>query len=156
MSNLVRINGKAFDHSSTVITIAGRKLTQVKDVKYDHKRNRGKVHGNDKSQVPVARTRGNYEAGSLVITTTSHEAQMTRDHLASLSNDGKSYGDPEVPIVVQSIEAPLPAQIDEFRKACMETDTGGSSYGPDANMVDMTFSFTQLLRNGKTLSSSKI
>lgn len=154
MAELTRVNGKAFDHSSVVFTIAGRKLRQVKEIKYSQKRNRSKVPGLTKSQVAVARTRGNYEPDKLTVTTTRHEAQAVRDLLASKAPDGESYGDPEVPIVCQYVERGLPPCIDAFTKCCLESDGGGTSYGADALYEDLVFDFFSLKRNGKHLYSN--
>jgi hypothetical protein len=154
MADLIRINGKAFDHSSVSIKIAGRRLRQVKELKYSQKRTRSKVPGNNKSQRAVARTSGNYEIDKITITTTRHEARAIRDLFASKSHDGESYGDPELPLVVQYVERGLPPIVDSFVKCSLESDAGGTSYGPDALMEDVVLDPMHMKRNGKHLYAS--
>ena len=154
MSDLIRVNGKAFDHSSFMLKIAGRRLRTMKEVKYSQKRTRSKVKGNNKSQRAIARTSGDYETDKLTITVTKHEAQAIRNFLASKSPDGEDYGTPEVPIVAQYIERGLPPQKDAFRKCTLESDTGGTSQGPDPTMEDLVFDFMDMTRSGKHLYAS--
>lgn len=154
MSDLIRLNGKAFDHSSFMMKIAGRRLRTMKEVKYSQKRTRAKVPGNTRSQRPIAKTRGNYEFDKLTITLTRAEAQAVRDLLASKSTDGDSYGDVEVPIVAQYVERGLAPIVDAFKKCALESDTGGTTYGSDPHYEDLVFDADSMTRNGKHLYAS--
>lgn len=151
--DFVRVNGKAFDHSSVVMKIAGRRITQAKDIKYDEKRNRSKVVGMNRAQTPVAVTRGNYEAGQLTITTTHAEAAAVRKHLASKSRSGTSFGDALVPGTCQYIEPGLEPVVDAFKNLRLTSRAGGTTQGPDPLYTDLVFDFDSMKSNGLTLYS---
>lgn len=154
MADLIRLNGKAFDHSSFRMTIAGRRLRTMKEVKYSQKRTRAKVPGNTKSQRPIAKTSGNYEFDKLTVTVTRAEAHAVRQLLSSKSADGESYGDVEVPIVAQYVERGLPTMVDSFKKCTLETDAGGTTYGSDPHYEDLVFDADSMTRNGMHLYAS--
>lgn len=150
-----RLNGKVFDHGSVIIRIGGERYEGITGAKYDQKRIRTKVTGLNRHRRPKGRTRGNYEAGDATFTAYRATAQAIRDQIARLSSDGASYGDPEVPILIQYVEPGLAPIKDELVKCCIITDAGGTDDNADPLKEDVVFSVLSMKRNGKTLYGAR-
>lgn len=154
--SIIRIQGKAFDHSCVRAKIAGRKYLGIKSIKYDQKRTRGKVPILGGEQVPLSMTRGFYEMGQITVTMLRRSAQDLRDHIASKSADGKSYGDPLFPMSVQYVGPGIPAVQDDFFSCAITGDGGGTESGSaDPLYEDVVLDCLKMKRNGKTLFASK-
>jgi hypothetical protein len=149
--NVIRINGKAFDASSTIIRIAGFRLMWAKSIKYGQKRTRAKVPGFNRSQASIGYTSGTYEAEDAVIAIYRNDARELRDFLAKRAKS-PSYGDARFPIIVQYSEPGLKEVKDELLGCSMVGDGGGAEAGTaDASIEDATFQVTRMKRNGKVL-----
>jgi len=149
--NVVRINGKAFDASSTIIRIANFRLVWAKSLKYGQKRTRGKVVGFNRSQAPIGYTSGTYEAEDCTISVYRHVAAELREFLAKRAKS-PSYGDARFPIIVQYAELGLKEVKDEMLGCSLVGDGGGSEAGTgDASIEDVVFQVTRMRRNGRTL-----
>jgi hypothetical protein len=122
---LVTINGKAFEASGCRLTLAGMKIRGWKSVKYGDKRTRGKITLVDKSLAPVSMTQGTYDGGQVTVELLKQSAQALRVRVATLSLDGRSFGEPSFNGSLQYTQKGLPSQNDEF--------TGLSFAGNDAN-----------------------
>lgn len=155
--SIVRIQGLAFDGSCVRVMIAGRKYYGIKSIKYDQKRNRSNVSILGPEQAPVGMTRGFYEMGQVTIAMLRRTAQDLRDHIASKSSNGRSYGDPKFHLSVQYVAVGIPAVIDEFF-GCAITGDGGGADIPSADPLyeDVVMNCLKMQRGGKTLFASKV
>lgn len=152
--SFLRINGKAFDWGSVRLKIDGRLYTGVKSIKYGHKRTRAKVPSMGKSRRAIGKTAGKYETEDTVLSMLRRTAQDLRDHLASRSSDGASYGDPQFTITVQYIESGIGPVKDEILNCNIDGDGGGGEDGTDPLYEDVVISCLKIKRNGKVLHAS--
>jgi len=153
-SNIIRINGTAFDSSCVNIRVATFRLsTAIKEIKYGQKRTRARVPGFNRSRGPVVTTSGTYEADPCTMSIRTDVAAELRDFLAKRAKT-PSYGDAFVPIIVQYTALDMKEVKDELLKCAVENDASSASAGsPDPLYEEWSWHVTRIKRNGKTLHS---
>lgn len=151
MSDTYRVNGNAVSKASTVLTLDGEPIYGWSEISYDHKRERALVYGAGRDQGPVAKTSGKYTPGAVKLKVRKDTSQNIKAQLAAKAEDGVSYGNPSVPMVLQFLENGVTPMTVEFIDASLTSVSAGEKDGPDASMEDLEFQPLRILENGLSL-----
>lgn len=150
MADSVLINGAMHSWSSTSFKLGGEKYTGITSIGYGAKRTRTKAYGTTRSYGPVGRTSGKYEVDNLKIKAFAATARQIRAQLAALSEDGISYGNPEVPATLQFIEGTDVITV-EFERCTYASESSTADEKPDAITEDIEFDVMRVRRDGLVL-----
>lgn len=150
MADDVRVNGNQHSFSSIILKIDDEKYYGFKSISYSDSRERTKTWGAGRHGAPRGRSAGKYDVENITVTMYKGSAQILRLALANAGN-GTSYGDTEVTIIVQFIEADDTEITDELERCVYVKSTSSSEEGPDSLTEDIEFSCMLIRRNGLTL-----
>ena len=139
MATYPDINGLRYDYSSAEINVAGRVITGVKEVRYSHKLEPGKVRGTS-AQIN-GRTRGQYEAEAS-ITLYKQEAQ---ELIAAL---GAGYMEVAFEVVVHYADAGQPVTTDRIVGCRIKSQENSHQEGSDALSVKFDLDVIAVIENG--------
>lgn len=156
MSDIVRINGRAFSAASVILKLDGFTFEGWKSITYGHKRTRVLVYPQNAAQQPGALTRGKYEPGELKLSMRLESAQLLRERCAAKSLDGKSYGDHVFPSMLQYVDGNKPPVKVEFRSCWIASEDNSEGDSPDPSHEDVVFGFMLMKKNGLTLAASTL
>lgn len=146
-----RVNGNLIDWGSLKFKMDGTPYSGITGIEYADGRERAYAHGIGRHRTPRGRTAGKYQPEPLVVTCWSSTAKAIRADLAAKASDKKSYGNVEVPIIVQYIE-PDDAEITVEAIGCvLVKDESSDEEGPEGLNVKLTFSPMRLIRDGLSL-----
>jgi hypothetical protein len=151
MSDSVRINGNQHSWASSSFKLDGQLKFGIKSISWENKRERSKVYGMGAWYGPRGRTSGKYTPGPLKITCFTSTAQDIRQQFAAASSSGASYGDAELPAVLQFVESNDTPVTVEFERCCLTSDPGKAEESPDATEVEMELDIMGVIVNGQVL-----
>jgi hypothetical protein len=155
MADQIRINKNIHSWGSITLKVGGEKFHGFTALEYGDKRERTFKWGMSKSHKPRGRTSGKYtpEPGKLVGPVSTVQALLVK--LAAMSTDGKSFGDPEFPVIAQFTEAgEIPVTI-ELVRTCVDGVKDSHSESAEALEQEMSLSYFEVIRNGLSLAASK-
>jgi hypothetical protein len=157
MTDVLRVNNTVYSWNSTQFLIAGAPYTGILSVSYGQKRERKKVWGARRDGRPLGRTAGKYDPGPVKMTMLADTFDVMTTLLTVLGLG--SYGDAEVPILIQIAEPgiPLPGSPPVLTTAisfATITDVEDTKQeGTDELVKEVTWDVMQILENGKSLQS---
>jgi hypothetical protein len=154
MADEVRINGNAVSWGSIKVKIDNEPYFKFDSISYGDSVERVKYYGLGAHHAPVARSRGKYTTDPVKLRGLKTTFQAMREALASRSSDGRSYGNVEITIVAQYVEAgnnPITAEI----LGCVWVkNVDNNEESPDPLKEEVEFDCMKILRNGLTLFDS--
>lgn len=150
----IRVNGKLYNWGSLILKIDGVPFTGVGKIEYSQKRERVKGYGMAPHQGPRGRTNGKYTPDNVKMTLFEDTWKTLREMLALQSANGLSYGNPQVPIILQAFELELGVDQRTFDRCCIVSDGASLEEGSEPNMVDIEWDVMGIFENGMTLYDS--
>jgi hypothetical protein len=150
------INGQQYSWASLIFTIADWRdeAAGAESVDYGHKRTREKKTGSNRDQAPRVRTSGVYEVDPLKVTIRKDHADALRARLASLSPDGRSYGNVQFEALLQFSEPGADVSTVELRELVWSGTSCGLKQGPEGLMESLEMDPMRIIENGLTLYDS--
>jgi len=133
---------------------ASEQYVGLSKISWEHSIEEGLVRG--QGGKPLGRTRGQYTPGAVAITMRKSSAMALKNKLAAKSSDGKTFGEPIVPLVVQYLEpddTPITVELNQCRLLKSST---ANERGPDGAAEDLEFSTMEIVENGKRLFSDVV
>lgn len=118
MADEIRINGAQVSWGSIKVKIAGDTFHGFTSLSYGDKLEVVQAYGMGKSHAPRGRSRGKYIIDPVKLGGPPSSMNALRAKLASMSDDGESYGLVEFLIVAQYLETgepPMTAEIENCR-----------------------------------------
>lgn len=150
----VRINGFACSWGGTEFKFGGERFHKFTAVDYGDKRTRTLIYGADKAQAPIGKAKGKYEPQPLKVTGPKFAIQDLKAYFASQADDGKSYGNANIPLVtLQFIENEKVMTV-EFINVTWDENANSHSESGDGLSADVTLQPEKLKENGLTLYDS--
>ena len=149
-SDDLRVNGNLIGWGSHILRIDGERWYGVTSVGWEQSRERTFGWGMNRAHAPISRTPGKYVPGALKMTLYKHTASALRESLATLADDGTSYGNVSVPIFLQYAEGDNTTTV-EFDDACVTKESGDDEENPDPTKETWEWSVTRILNDGLTL-----
>jgi hypothetical protein len=153
-------NGALVSWGSHILKIGTERIFGVTKVSYGQKRTRTKGYGMNRAHTPMGRTNGKLEPETLKMTMHRHTwsgVQGSSDglclYLADQSEDGVSYGNASVPILLQVSEGSVISDI-QWLECAVVSDAKSAEENPDPNMVEIEFDWMACIEDGLTLSDS--
>lgn len=153
MSDPISINGNQMSWASTSLKIGGEPWYGITSINYADKRERVKTYGMGRSHAPRGRTAGKYTVEPLKIKMFKADAQKLREYYAGQASDGKSYGNVELPWVLQYVESGVQQTV-EFDRVAWGANTGTDEESAEALTEELEFDCFAIRRNGLTLFDS--
>jgi hypothetical protein len=153
MSDDLRVNGNLIAWGSHILKINGNRWFGITGISWDQKRERAYGWGMARSHAPSGRTPGKYTPGALKTTLWKHTAGALRAYLASLVEDGRSYGNAEVPIFLQYVEGSKTFTY-EFEEATTVGENCSDEENADPNKEEWEWSLMRIRSDGLTLYDS--
>ncbi len=150
-SDAVRINGNIVSWGSIKVKAGGETFYGFTSLSYGDKRTRTKAYGMGKHHAPRGRSRGKYEADPVKLGGPKSTIHQLRENLAALSSDGISYGDVEIQIVAEYIEANEPPMIVELEDCVWMSNASNEEENPDPLSEEIELDTMKIRRNGKVL-----
>jgi hypothetical protein len=151
MSDQIRVNGSIASWGHICLKIEGERYYGWDSISYGDKRERVKGYGMGRHHAPRHRSHGKYTVEPVKLRGPTSTAQAVRAHLASLSEDRKSYGNVEVEIVVTYATADEPALLVEIERCVYVSATTSNEESPDPLKEEIEFDAMLVRRNGLTL-----
>ncbi|HSC86375.1 MAG TPA: hypothetical protein VLC09_03865 [Polyangiaceae bacterium] len=155
MSDQIEVNGNIYSWGSIIIKLDGVRFYGFTAVSYGDKRERVKQYGMGKAQAPRGRSRGKYTVDVTKIKGPVRSVQDLREALAAKSENGKSYGDVEMEVIVQFVETGEKPMNVQIQRCVWASNAASYSEGPDGLEEEFELDAMRILRNGLTLFDSQ-
>lgn len=155
MSDKIRVNGNVYSWGSISLKVADEDFHGFVALKYGDKRTRTKLYGQGKHHAPRGRSRGKYETTDGSLKGPKSTIQALREKLASLSEDGVSYGDVEFMVVANYVEADETPITVELFQCVLSTQDTSEEENPDPLQEEVGLDYMYIKRNGLTLFSNE-
>lgn len=149
----LRVNGNLIGWGSHLFKLDGERVIGVTAVAWDQSRERAYGYGMNRAHAPIAATAGKYTPGVVKMTMYKHTASAVRARLASLAEDGVSYGNVRVPGFLQYVEGDKVTTID-FEEMAVVKDGGSDEENPDPTKEEWEFQVMRIKNDGLTLYDS--
>lgn len=151
MSDAVRVNGNQVSWGSIVLKCGLARYFGFTSIDYGDKVEVALAWGMGKHQAPRARSRGKYIPDPVKLKGPKTSAQILREQLAALSQDGRSYGTVEFDIVVQYSEANEPPITVEIERCRIVGNHEAHEEGSEILQDELEISCMKIRRNGMVL-----
>lgn len=151
MGDQIRVNGAIASWGHIVLKVNGERYYGWDSITYGDKRERVKAYGMGRHHAPRGRTLGKYTPDVVKLRGPLSTAQALREQLASLSADGKSYGNVECEIVVDYGLENEPSLTVEIERCVYVSATSSNEESPEAAKEELEFDCMLIRRNGLTL-----
>lgn len=153
MSDALRVNGNLIGWGSHIFKINGERIFGLMSIGWTEKRERAFGYGMTRSHAPLGRTSGKYTPGPLKTTLHKHTATALRQSLADLVDDGRSYGNAEVPVFLQYVEGDKVFTV-EFELCATTGQDCTDEENPDPTKEEWEWSYMRCSQDGLTLYDS--
>lgn len=150
MADQVRVQNVTFDFTSCELRINNELISGWTDAKWDEGREHKLAYGSGKHHAPRGANRGKYNPEPLSITVFKDTAYYIRSMLAALSDSGTDFGSPQVPIVLQYLEASANHKVEFFLAQYSKGSSTESEEG-DSSKEELEFFYQYLKQDGLTL-----
>lgn len=152
MGDAIRTNQNVHSWGSIILKMLdGDRYYGFRAIEYGDKRERVLVYGGGRAHGPRGKTSGKYTPDNVKLTYLKASAQALRDALAARAEDGKSYGNVEFIMVVQTIEpGEIPLTV-EIHGCTIDVDSTSHAESADPLEENFELSCRKIIRNGKTL-----
>lgn len=154
MADRIRVNESQMSWGSIRLMINGETYTGFTGISYADKRERVKAYGMGKHHAPRGRSSGKYSTESVKLTGWKTSVAAARDALASLSPDGRSYGNVSFYIVLFYSEVDEPNQDVEISDCVWIGTATSEEESPDPLKEEVEIDCMAIRRNGLTLFDS--
>lgn len=151
MSDQIRVNGAIASWGHIVLKINGERYYGWDMISYGDKRERVKGYGMGRHHAPRSRTLGKYSTEPLKLRGPHSTCHAVREQLASLSADGRSYGNVECEVVVEYALDNEPALTVEIERCVYVTGTVSNEESAETQKEELEFDTMLIRRNGLTL-----
>jgi hypothetical protein len=151
MADQLRVNGAIASWGHVVLKINGERYYGWDSITYGDKRERTKAYGMGRHHAPRGRTLGKYSTDPVKLRGPLSTAQAVREQLASLSADGKSYGNTECEIVIEYALDNEPALTVEIERCVYVSASSSNEESPEVLKEEIEFDPMIIRRNGLTL-----
>ena len=157
MANIdtISVNGNLISWSSCDLRINNDSFRGFTSFTYSEKRERSLGYGAGRAHGPRGRSAGKYTPDPVKLKGFKDSVNALREYLAALAPDGISYGDVEVPIVLQFVEPGKDPVTLKFERCVWTSTSGGAEEGADPLQDEIEFSVMSVSTNGKTLYNSQ-
>lgn len=154
MADQIRVNGNALSWGSIIFKVEGDRYYGFTSIAYSDKRERVKGYGMGLHHAPRSRSRGKYTVENVKVGGPKSSFQILREALAARSSNGANYGDVEVQIVVQYIEADETEITVELERCVWAGNSSSDEENPDPLKEEIEFDCMLIRRNGLVLFDS--
>jgi|SRR6185369_3887925 len=151
MADQIRVNGNIVSWGSITLRVDDEIFTGFTSLSYSDKRERTAVYGMGKHHAPRGRTRGRYSVEATKLKGPKSTMHALRTKLASLSQDGNSYGEYEFHLSASYIEDFEPEMYVDIERCVYVGTSSSEEESPDPLQEEIEISAMAIRRNGMTL-----
>ena len=151
MADPIRVNNNQFAWGSIILKINGERFRGFTEITFGDKRERVKAYGSARHHAPMGRSAGKYTVDPVKIVGWKGAVQAARAAIAVGSEDGKSYGNVEIEVVVQYVDTGEEPMTVEIERCVWASNSTGDTESPDPLKEEFELDPMLIRRNGLTL-----
>lgn len=146
----LRVNGYVIGWGSHILKINGLRWFGITSFDWGQKRERVHAHGMSKAHAPIGLTSGKYSPEPFKLSMWKKTEIKLRKYLATLAEDGRSYGNVLVPIFLQIVDGPDVSTV-ELVDSGITSEAATGEESPDPTKATWEFLPTLIVVDGLTL-----
>jgi hypothetical protein len=154
MSDVIRVNGNLKSWGSLTFHARTERFEGFTSIAWGEKRERTKGYSMARHHAPYGRSAGKYTVENVKLTGYVDTVRDMKKYLASLSADGRSYGNVEFNGVLHYFEPNNEEITVEFDRLTWAANTHSHEESPDPLKVDFELDCMFVSENGLTLFDS--
>lgn len=154
MSDPIRVNGNLKSWGSMTFLPAGQRFSGFTSVAWGEKRERVKGYSMARHHAPYGRSAGKYTVENLKLTGYVDSVRDLKKFLATLANDGRSYGNVVFNGVLHYFEENNDEITVEFDRLTWAANSTSHEESPDPSKTDFELDCMFVRENGLTLFDS--